>query len=101
MGRRGGTVVGPDGSLMVGHDLPGCLVCVGVLVGVADTGVNQPPFGQGHIGTRMSSYHDTMYVETMGLGQTIVSTAFDRIHGSSKEPGDHPEKAVEKDESEE
>ena len=41
VGRRGGTVVGPDGSLMVGRDLPCCLVCVGVLVGVADTGVNQ------------------------------------------------------------
>jgi len=71
VGRRGGTVVGPDGSLMVGHDLPCCLVCVGVLVGVANTGVNQSPFGQGQIGTRPSSHHDTMDPETAHTKDTV------------------------------
>jgi hypothetical protein len=44
---------------------------VGVLVGVAKTGVNQSPFGLGQIGTRPSSHHDTMDTETTHTKDTV------------------------------
>ena len=55
VGRRGGTVVSPDGGLVVWRDLPSCFVCVGFSIGIADTGLNRSPSGQGQTGTTVES----------------------------------------------